>query len=77
MSALRILSVTTVSGPPDRVLASLPGTRAALAIEQHVLAPLARSGRAGAALARHISTCAGCKADTARLDGDGTRGSAI
>lgn len=73
----RILSVTTISGPPDRLLASLPGTRAAAAIERHVLDPLARTGRAGAAIARHISNCASCKTDTARLDGDGTRGSAI
>lgn len=67
--------------PPVEAIAATvkqgAGTRAAQAIEHYITGPLARSGRAGAALAHHISNCTGCQTDTARLDGDGTRGSSI
>lgn len=83
-----ILGIRRANGPADAPLPAWargrvgtatprPGTRAALAIETNVLGPLERTGRVGAALARAARKCAGCKTDAARLDGDGTRGSAI
>lgn len=48
-----------------------PGSAASAFIAKKILSRVSKMGRVGALTAEHANRCAGCKSDSARLDGKG------